>query len=205
MAKTQPPATRTSQQPRQRRLVWRWAFVMRTCNPPPGRVDVVSKWLVLLRACVFPLTITSAAVAGLLAVHEPGFDPWLFGLAGIGLLVAHGANNLMNDLFDLRTAVDTRSYPRALYAPHPVLSGLITRRGLARAAVAANAGSGVTRGRRTEPRTRSGITSRPLVSTSAARARDCTRISSVSAGEAATRTVASTSPSSPRLPSPRAS
>ena len=139
MAKTQPPATRTSQQPRQRRLVWRWAFVMRTCNPPPGRVDVVSKWLVLLRACVFPLTITSAAVAGLLAVHEPGFDPWLFGLAGIGLLVAHGANNLMNDLFDLRTAVDTQSYPRALYAPHPVLSGLITRRGLARAAVAANA------------------------------------------------------------------
>jgi 1,4-dihydroxy-2-naphthoate octaprenyltransferase len=111
---------------------------MRTCNPPPGKVDVVSRWLVLLRACVFPLTVTSAAVAGLLAVHRPGFKPWLFGLAGFGLLVAHGANNLMNDLFDLETAVDTQSYPRALYAPHPVLSGLISKRGLASSAVVAN-------------------------------------------------------------------
>ena len=111
---------------------------MRTCNPPPGKVDIVSKWLVLLRACVFPLTITSAAVAGLLAVHKTGFNPWLFGLAGFGLLVAHGANNLMNDLFDLQTAVDTQTYPRALYAPHPVLSGLISKRGLATAAVVAN-------------------------------------------------------------------
>jgi 1,4-dihydroxy-2-naphthoate octaprenyltransferase len=111
---------------------------MRTCNPPPGKVDVVSKWLVLLRACVFPLTVTSAAVAGLLAVHKPGFNPWLFGLAGAGLLIAHGANNLMNDLFDLDTAVDTQTYPRALYAPHPVLSGLISRRGLATAAVVTN-------------------------------------------------------------------
>src|SRR5918999_4541297 len=92
-AKTEPPRVRD------RNLLSRWGFVMRTCNPPPGRVDVVSKWLVLLRACVFPLTITSAAVAGLLAVQKPGFNPWLFGLAGAGLLIAHGANNLMNDLF----------------------------------------------------------------------------------------------------------
>ena len=36
----------------------------------------------------------------------------------------------MNDLFDLESAIDTQSYPRALYAPHPVLSGLISKRGL---------------------------------------------------------------------------
>jgi 1,4-dihydroxy-2-naphthoate polyprenyltransferase len=131
---------RTDQQQTKRRgPLWRWGFVLRTCNPPPGRVDVVSKWLVLLRACVFPLTITSAAIAGLLAIGEPGFDPWLFGLAGLGLLAAHGANNLMNDLFDLSGAVDTEGYPRALYAPHPVLSGLISKRGLATASVVVNA------------------------------------------------------------------
>lgn len=112
---------------------------MRTCNPPPGTVDVVSKWLVLVRACVFPLTITSAAIGGLLAIGEPGFDPWLFGLAGIGLLLAHAANNLMNDFFDLESAVDTQNYPRALYAPHPVLSGLISRTGLLTASFAVNA------------------------------------------------------------------
>lgn len=124
---------------RNRNLLWRWGFVMRTCNPPPGKVDVVSKWLVLVRACVFPLTITSAAIGGLLAVGEPGFDPWLFGLAGLGLLLAHAANNLMNDFFDLETAVDTRNYPRALYAPHPVLSGLISKSGLFGASLIVNA------------------------------------------------------------------
>lgn len=132
MARTEARTTR------KRGLLWRWGFVFRTCNPPPGKVDIVSKWLVLVRACVFPLTITSAAVGGLLAVGEPGFDPWLFGLAGAGLLFAHAANNLMNDLFDLESAIDTQSYPRALYAPHPVLSGLISKRGLAAAAVVVN-------------------------------------------------------------------
>jgi 1,4-dihydroxy-2-naphthoate octaprenyltransferase len=122
-----------------RNLVWRWGFVLRTCNPPPGKVDIVSKWLVLVRACVFPLTVTSAAIGGLLAVGEPGFDPWLFGLAGAGLLLAHAANNLMNDFFDLETAVDSKNYPRALYAPHPVLSGLISKSGLAVASLVVNA------------------------------------------------------------------
>ena len=122
----------------QRSVFWRWGFVLRTCNPPPGKVDGVSKWLVLVRACVFPLTVTSAAIGGLLAVGKPGFDPWLFGLAGGGLLLAHAANNLMNDLFDLESSIDTQSYPRALYAPHPVLSGLISKRGLALAALVVN-------------------------------------------------------------------
>ncbi len=121
-----------------RGLLWRWGFVMRTCNPPPGTVDPVSRWLVLLRACVFPMTLTSAAIAGLLAVGAPAVRWDLFSLATVGLLLAHGANNLMNDLFDLATAVDTDEYPRALYAPHPVLSGMISKRGLARSAVVVN-------------------------------------------------------------------
>jgi 1,4-dihydroxy-2-naphthoate octaprenyltransferase len=119
-------------------LLWRWGFVLKTCNPPPGKVDVVSKWLVLVRACVFPLTITSAAIGGLLAIHHAGFDPWLFGLAGFGLLLAHAANNIMNDLFDLESSIDTQNYPRALYAPHPILSGLISKSGMWTAAVVVN-------------------------------------------------------------------
>lgn len=138
MSKTQGAKTEPRATSRKHGLLWRWGFVLRTCNPPPGEVDIVSKWLVLLRACVFPLTLTSAAIGGLLAVGDPGFDPWLFGLAGAGLLAAHGANNLMNDFFDLSSAVDTQSYPRALYAPHPVLSGLISKRGLATASVVVN-------------------------------------------------------------------
>jgi 1,4-dihydroxy-2-naphthoate polyprenyltransferase len=45
-------------------------------------------------------------------------------------LLAHTANNLMNDLYDTKTGLDSETYPRALYAPHPVLSGLVSRRTL---------------------------------------------------------------------------
>src|SRR5436305_2641842 len=99
----------------------------------------MSKWLVLTRASVLPMTLTAGAVAGLLAVNQPGFRPGLFFLALAGILLAHVANNLMNDLFDLEVGADTGSYPRALYAPHPVLSGMISRRGLLTAALAVNA------------------------------------------------------------------
>ncbi len=51
-------------------------------------------------------------------------------------MLAHVSNNLLNDLFDTDTGLDTGEYPRALYAPHPILSGMITRRGLTRAAAA---------------------------------------------------------------------
>jgi 1,4-dihydroxy-2-naphthoate octaprenyltransferase len=39
-----------------------WAYVLRTTNPPPGRVDGVSRWLVRTRAAVLPMTITAALV-----------------------------------------------------------------------------------------------------------------------------------------------
>src|SRR3989337_494437 len=48
----------------------------------------------------------------------------------IGLVVAHAANHLSNDFFELQEGLDTKDYPRALYAPHPVLSGLTTHRQL---------------------------------------------------------------------------
>jgi 1,4-dihydroxy-2-naphthoate octaprenyltransferase len=120
-------------------IVRRWRRVLATGNPPPGALDPVTRWLVMTRAAVLPMTLTSAAVAGLLAVGRPGFRPGLWALATAGLVLAHMANNLMNDLFDLDTGTDTADYPRALYAPHPVLSGLATRRQLAGAALAANA------------------------------------------------------------------
>lgn len=120
-------------------LFSRWVEVLRTTNPPSsGELDVVSRWLVLTRAAVLPMTLTAGLVAGLLAARHPAFSPGLFGLALVGILLAHVANNLMNDLFDTDVGLDTADYPRALYAPHPVLSGLISRRRLAVAALAVN-------------------------------------------------------------------
>lgn len=121
-------------------LLAAWREVLRTVNPPSGRrLDFVSKWLVLTRAAVLPMTLVAGAIATLLAVHARGFRPGLLVLAFVGIVLAHVANNLMNDLFDTEVGADTASYPRALYAPHPVLAGMISRSGLAAAALVVNA------------------------------------------------------------------
>jgi 1,4-dihydroxy-2-naphthoate octaprenyltransferase len=119
-------------------LLHKWREVLRTTNPPEGSLDFVSKWLVLTRAAVLPMTLTAGAVAGFLAVRAEGFSWGLYLLALLGITLAHVSNNLMNDLFDVEVGSDTETYPRALYAPHPVLSGMISRRGLGLAALFVN-------------------------------------------------------------------
>jgi 1,4-dihydroxy-2-naphthoate octaprenyltransferase len=77
------------------------------------------------------MTLTSGLMAVLLAAIAPAKVDWLnITLAVIGIVVAHLANNLMNDLADTEVGTDTEKYPRALYAPHPILSGLVTKRQL---------------------------------------------------------------------------
>ncbi|MGE5694556.1 MAG: prenyltransferase [Candidatus Sericytochromatia bacterium] len=116
-----------------------WMYALRTTNPPPdGPVDAVTRWLVVTRAAVLPMTLFAGLVAALLAIGHPGLDwRWLV-LAIVGILLAHTANNLMNDLFDTQVGTDSENYPRALYAPHPVLSGLVSRRTLLSAILAVN-------------------------------------------------------------------
>ncbi|HMC51624.1 MAG TPA: prenyltransferase [Acidimicrobiales bacterium] len=116
----------------------RWREVLRTSNPPRGELDAVSRWLVLTRASVLPMTLTAGAVGGLLAINARGFNAGWFALALTGIVLAHASNNLMNDLFDSDTGLDTASYPRTLYAPHPIESGMISRRGLLTATLAVN-------------------------------------------------------------------
>jgi 1,4-dihydroxy-2-naphthoate octaprenyltransferase len=134
------PAMATSAPARPSSRLRNWAYVLRTTNPPPGRVDRISRWLVITRAAVLPMTITAALVAGILAwwlqPDEVSVGWWL--LASAGIVLAHVANNLMNDQFDLEVGTDSERYPRALYAPHPVLSGMITRAGLLRATLVVN-------------------------------------------------------------------
>ncbi|PIJ37903.1 prenyltransferase [Mycobacterium heckeshornense] len=116
-----------------------WVYALRTTNPPAyGPVDAVTRWIVVTRAAVLPMTLFAGLVAALLAVGKPGLDwRWLV-LAITGITLAHIANNLMNDLYDTQVGTDSASYPRALYAPHPVLSGLVTRGKLLTAIVAVN-------------------------------------------------------------------
>jgi 1,4-dihydroxy-2-naphthoate polyprenyltransferase len=124
-----------------------WRYVFNTANLPAGMThpDAVSKWLVITRAAVFSMTATSGLIGGLLAIGasrltgEVSVDWGLLLLAIVGLVVAHAANNMINDYFDLEGGVDTDDYVRALYAPHPILSGWVTKRQLAAAILFVNA------------------------------------------------------------------
>ncbi|HEY7736901.1 MAG TPA: prenyltransferase [Candidatus Limnocylindrales bacterium] len=124
-----------------------WRYVLNTANLPEGMThpDTISKWLVITRAAVFSMTATSGLIGGLLAVGaarltgEVRVDWALLLLAVVGLVVAHAANNMINDYFDLEGGVDTDDYVRALYAPHPILSGWVTKRQLGAAILLVNA------------------------------------------------------------------
>ncbi|MFP6627059.1 MAG: prenyltransferase [Deltaproteobacteria bacterium] len=124
------------------RLLANWREIIATQNLSAGRqMDGVSRWLLITRASVFPMTLISGLIGGLLAAGQPDVDvDWAsFALALAGLLVAHAANNMINDYFDLEAGVDSPGYTRTLYAPHPILSGLISRKGLLAAIAVFNA------------------------------------------------------------------
>jgi 1,4-dihydroxy-2-naphthoate octaprenyltransferase len=119
-----------------------WRYALRYANPPPGvEMDALTKWLVVTRAAVFSMTVTSGLIGGLLAIGtEPGAVHYGYlALAIVGLVVAHAANNMINDYFDTEAGIDTNQYFRALYAPHPILSGWLTKAQLRNAILIANA------------------------------------------------------------------
>src|SRR5215470_9485086 len=102
-------------------LIENWRSILAQGNLPKGRaIDGVSRWLLITRACVFSMTLTSGLIGGLLAATSAPAPRWgLFALALVGLVIAHACNNMINDYFDLTGGVDTAEYTRALYAPHP--------------------------------------------------------------------------------------
>ena len=132
---TASPATETHQPISLRTRFAAWTEIMQTANPPVELpLDTIGKWLVMTRAAVFPMTLWSGTIGALLAVEVgrnsavPLAIDWLaIVLAIVGLVIAHAANNLINDYFDMTGGVDTEGYVRALYAPHPVLSGWVTK------------------------------------------------------------------------------
>jgi 1,4-dihydroxy-2-naphthoate polyprenyltransferase len=111
-----------------------WTEIMQTANAPATLpLDTVGKWLVMTRAAVFPMTLWSGTIGALLAAEVARVTglvtiDWIAViLAVVGLVIAHAANNLINDYFDMTGGIDTEGYVRALYAPHPVLSGWVTK------------------------------------------------------------------------------
>lgn len=88
----------------------------------------LTRWLVASRAAVLVMTALSAVIAGLLAWRDAMFGWTSFALVTVGLLAAHAANNLLNDLTDHATGADRDNSFRTRYGTQPLESGLMTVR-----------------------------------------------------------------------------
>jgi 1,4-dihydroxy-2-naphthoate octaprenyltransferase len=91
------------------------------------RLDIISKWLISTRSGVTIVTVYSCVISGLLAWRDHYFSilPWL--IVTIGLFIAHGTNNLLNDFTDFSRGVDKDNYFRTQYGVHPLVQGFWTK------------------------------------------------------------------------------
>src|ERR1700756_3497583 len=73
-----------------------WRKIIATGNIPEGRrIDEVSRWLLITRACVFSMTLTSGLIGGLLAATTAAAPRWGdFALGLLGPVLAHPANKM---------------------------------------------------------------------------------------------------------------
>jgi 1,4-dihydroxy-2-naphthoate octaprenyltransferase len=86
------------------------------------------------RAAVLPMTATSALLGVVLARQTGGGDFDKIGAAGAcaGLLLAHSANNMINDWVDARRGLDSDDAFRARYGTHFIVHGHETSSSYAR-------------------------------------------------------------------------
>lgn len=111
--------------------MWRtalWSLVKMDSKDEWGRLDAVSKWLIATRSAVTVVTVYSCLIAGLLAWRDGLFAwiPWL--IVTLGLFLAHGTNNLLNDYTDFVRGIDQGYYFRTEYGVHPMVQGFWTRK-----------------------------------------------------------------------------
>jgi len=86
-------------------------------------LDVVSKWLIATRSGVTTVTLYSCVIAALFSLRS-GHFAWLTWLiVTVGLFIAHGANNLLNDYTDFSRGIDNDNYFRTQYGVHPLVQG----------------------------------------------------------------------------------
>jgi 1,4-dihydroxy-2-naphthoate octaprenyltransferase len=110
--------------------MWRtaaWQLVRMEDKQKWDALDAVSKWLIATRSGVTTVTLYSCIIAGLLAWRDHVFSwlPWI--IMTIGLFIAHGTNNLLNDYTDFSRGIDKDNYFRIQYGVHPLVQGFWTK------------------------------------------------------------------------------
>jgi 1,4-dihydroxy-2-naphthoate octaprenyltransferase len=96
-------------------------------------LDILSKWLIATRSAVGTITLYSGLIGGLLAwqylrANGKQFDFLTWLILTIGLFIAHGTNNLINDFTDFSRGIDKDNYFRTQYGVHPLAQGFWDKR-----------------------------------------------------------------------------
>lgn len=110
--------------------MWRkaaWELIKMDTKMEWDSLDIVSKWLIATRSAVTTVTIYSCVIAGLLAWRDGEFSFWPWLVVTLGLFIAHGTNNLLNDYTDFSRGVDKDNYFRTQYGVHPLVQGFWTK------------------------------------------------------------------------------
>jgi len=110
--------------------MWRkasWELIKMDDKKEWDMLDVVSKWLIATRSAVTAVTVYTCIIAGMLAWRDGYFAwlPWL--IVTVGLFIAHGTNNILNDYTDFTRGVDKDNYFRTQYGVHPLVQGFFTK------------------------------------------------------------------------------
>jgi 1,4-dihydroxy-2-naphthoate octaprenyltransferase len=92
--------------------------------------SLITRWMIASRAAVLVMTFSSAALAGVLALLDGTFQLWPWLACTLGLLLAHAANNQLNDYTDSKRGIDSGNYFRNQYGAHVLEDGLLSERAL---------------------------------------------------------------------------
>ncbi len=96
-------------------------------------LDILSKWFIATRSAVGTITLYSGLIGGLLAwqylhANNKPFDFLTWFILTLGLFIAHGTNNLINDYTDFSRGIDKDNYFRTQYGVHPLAQGFWNKR-----------------------------------------------------------------------------
>ncbi|HTX89723.1 MAG TPA: prenyltransferase [Anaerolineales bacterium] len=96
-------------------------------------LDILSKWFVATRSAVGRITLYSGFIGGVLAWQHQyaagkpfSYLTWI--VLTLGLFIAHGTNNLINDFTDFSRGIDHDNYFRTQYGVHPLAQGFWSKR-----------------------------------------------------------------------------
>src|SRR5215208_6608831 len=110
--------------------MWRkasWQLIKIDDKKEWDSLDVISKWLIATRSAVTLVTVYSCVIAGLLAWRDGNFSWVPFVILTLGLFLAHGTNNILNDYTDYSRGVDKDNYFRTQYGVHPLVQGFFSK------------------------------------------------------------------------------